>query len=151
MNIWGLFGIICAAGAVGGLINALLTDKGFSLPQRVKVGAAQLYTPGIFGNILISAVAAGTSWSLYGPLARYISVGPIPDGVKQPTLNLSMYELGGALLVGIAGAKWLTSESEKSLLKASVVKAATSPPNTVKAQAMTFASASQVAEIADSL
>jgi hypothetical protein len=69
--------------------------------------------------VLIGAVAALTSWALYGSGA----------GVELAQTNLSeeislkLPALAGALLVGIAGAKWLTSESDKGLYKESVKEA----------------------------
>ena len=34
MKIWLMLGIICIAGAIGGVINALLTDQGFVPPSK---------------------------------------------------------------------------------------------------------------------
>jgi hypothetical protein len=45
------------AGAVGGVVNALMSDNGFVLPKT----AHGIIRPGYLGNVLIGAVAAGIS------------------------------------------------------------------------------------------
>jgi uncharacterized membrane protein len=149
MTIWGILGIVCAAGALGGLVNALLTENGFALPKRDKVGSLNILRPGVLGNMLISSVAAGTSWGLYGPLAGFVLLGS--TNAKQPELTITLSALVGAVLVGVAGAKWLTNEVDKNLLKAAAAKAATSSPDAGKAQAMALASPVQAAALANSL
>ena len=148
MNIWSLLGIICAAGAIGGLVNALLTDNGFALPRRDNVGQVSLLRPGILGNLLVSAIAAGIPRGLYGPLAAFVI---LPTGAKQPELTMNLSALVGAVLVGVGGAKWLTNEVDKNLLKAAAAKAAASSADPAKAQAMSLSSPAQAAEIAETL
>jgi hypothetical protein len=36
MSIWALLGVVLSAGAIGGAINALMTDNGFRLPRWEK-------------------------------------------------------------------------------------------------------------------
>ena len=151
MTIWGLLGIVCAAGALGGLINALLTDNGFAIPKRDKVGEISLLRPGVVGNMLISAVAAGISWGLYGPLAGFNILTHPSAEPRQSELTMSLAALVGAVLVGVAGAKWLTNEVDKNLLKAAATKAASSTPDAATAQAMALSSPAQVAALAESL
>ena len=62
---------VTLAGAVGGVVNALITDKGFLLPSREQADAITIYRPGWIGNVVIGAIAAGISWGLYGPMAGY--------------------------------------------------------------------------------
>ena len=71
MQVWIMLAIVCAAGATGGVINALLTDKGFIKPDKERVGDVKVYRPGFIGNIFTGAIAAGVSWGLYGPLSSY--------------------------------------------------------------------------------
>jgi hypothetical protein len=45
----------------------------------------------------------------------------------------------GALLVGVAGSRWLTSEVDKSLLRMAAVNAAKGKPNPEHAEALAIA------------
>jgi hypothetical protein len=136
MSLWWILLIVCAAGAVGGIVNALMSDNGFLLPQSEKDDKYKIIRPGFFGNIIISAVAAGISWGLYGPLASYPLIGGTPSpGVPTPAPSLTVSALMGAALVGVAGARWLTNEVDKKLLKAAASEAAGAKPtddNTAK-------------------
>ncbi len=61
ISIWLLLLIVCAAGAVGGLINGLLSDNGFILPRSEQLDQLSVLHPGFLGNMLIGTVAAGLS------------------------------------------------------------------------------------------
>lgn len=118
--MWRLLLIIFGVGAVGGFINALISDNGFVLPKST----AGILRPGFIGNMLIGGVAAAISWSLYGPLASLplISVGAAdPAPVKG---ELTLAAMGGAILVGVAGARWLSNEVDKALLRTAGAEAA---------------------------
>jgi hypothetical protein len=128
MSIWNLLLIVCAAGGAGGIVNALLTDNGFILPRTETATQVKIIRPGVIGNIIIGAVAAGISWGLYGPFNLAVVFGATPpsaDPLPQPYLTLAA--LVGAVLVGIAGAKWLTNEVDKKLLRAAAGEAAARP------------------------
>ncbi|MEI6031505.1 MAG: hypothetical protein WCQ20_10120 [Synechococcaceae cyanobacterium ELA739] len=125
--------LIGLAGLVGGSINALLSDNGFAMPRSIELNGQRIYRPGFFGNMLVGAVSAFVSWALYGPLANVVIAGT-PEAIKTgQTLDagITLSTLGGAVLTGVAGSRWLTNEIEKTILKgASVVAArsqATSP------------------------
>jgi len=109
MNAWYCVSLISLAGAVGGVINALLSDNGFIFPKYRR----GIWCPGVLTNVLIGAVAALISWSLYGS-------GAGVEPTLRAEISLKLPALAGALLVGVAGAKWLTSEADKGLLKESV-------------------------------
>lgn len=115
MNPWICAGLIALAGAVGGFVNALITNNGFALPRRI----AGVWCPGAFSTILIGAFAAFASWAFYG---SGVSID-VADPSARP--HLQMPALAGAFLVGVVGAKWITNEAEKGLLKESVKLAAT--------------------------
>jgi hypothetical protein len=117
MNPWVCASLISAAGAVGGIVNALLTDNGFALPRRVQ----NILCPGFLSNMLIGAFAAFASWSFYGSGAGI----DLADLSTRAQISLRFSALAGAFMVGVAGARWITNESEKTLLKASVKIAAT--------------------------
>jgi len=109
-------GIVLFAGIVGGLVNAQLSGNGFIWPRYQDRDGMKILRPGVLGNCLMSAVAAFVSWGLYGPAAAVHLVGatnpaPLP-------LTLTAGTVAGALLVGVAGARWLTNEVDKDLLRA---------------------------------
>ncbi len=123
--------IIGLCGAVGGLANAFLSDNGFMLPKQEKTGDTCLWRPGYLGNVFVSTLSALVSWGLYGPFADQIL---LPD-TGQAAVSLSIAQLMGALLVGVAGARWLTNEVDKNLMKAAVSVATASPADKAKAAA----------------
>src|SRR4030095_16462219 len=116
MNAWICALLIATSGAVGGVVNALVTDNGFALPRRISgVGC-----PGAISNILIGAFAAFSSWAFYGSGASV----ELADKSARAVISLRFSALAGAFLVGVAGAKWITNEVDKRLLKESVKVAA---------------------------
>jgi hypothetical protein len=149
MSLWWILLVVCVAGAVGGVVNALMSDNGFVLPQT-KDG---IIRPGYLGNVLISAVAAGISWGMYGPFADYVIFGVAPTGGPSPSSpNLKVAALVGAVLVGVAGARWLTNEVDKKLLKAAASEAAGAKATDVStAKKILMASPAQALDIAKSL
>lgn len=155
MLIWTILLTVCGAGAVGGVINALISDNGFALPQAKKVeDGISILRPGFLSNVFIGAVAAGVSWGLYGPLATYIILGSDKALASNPPEGvwLSVSSLVGAVLVGVGGARWLTNEVDKSLLQAAATKAAVAQPAPpAVAQQMALASPAQVLDIANGL
>jgi hypothetical protein len=116
LNPWTCALLISGAGAVGGIINALLTDNGFILPKRVR----GIWCPGFLSTVLVGAAAAVTSWAFYGAGAGV----ELTDLSPRNAISLRFSALAGALLVGVAGAKWLTNEAEKTLLKQGIRVAA---------------------------
>jgi len=136
MNAWYCVSLISLAGAVGGIINALLSDNGFIFPKYRR----GIWCPGVLANVLIGAVAALTSWALYGSGAA-VELG---QTTLRAEISLKLPALAGALLVGIAGAKWLTSESDKGLLKESVKEAGKKPLTDQQSQEVVQGSALDV-------
>jgi len=106
------------AGALGGILNAVTTDNGFIVPQFAQVdgGGARIWRPGVIGNVVVGAIAALVSWALYGPAAGL----PIGDFKAE----LTWAGFASAVLVGIGGARWLSAEVDKSLLKGAAAAAA---------------------------
>ena len=124
--------LVVLAGLIGGAINALLSDNGFLMPRPQSVGGGTIYRPGFLGNMLIGAVSSFVSWALYGPLANVVIAGPAAalneGGAVVPGITLS--SLGGAVLVGVAGSRWLTNEVDKAMLRdASVIAARSQAQN----------------------
>lgn len=145
--IWMIFGIILLAGAIGGIINAIMTDNGFILPISEDASGTKIWRPGVVGNILIGAVAAVVSWGLYGPFADFIIL-PKPS-TSEPNITVAAFV--GAILVGVAGAKWLSNEVDKKLLKAAATAAAAREPTEGLPAQIMSATPARALEIAQSL
>jgi len=144
--LWLLLVIVCAAGAVGGLINGLLTSNGILLPGMQEVDQLRILRPGFLGNMVIGMVAAGISWGLYGPLSMMPIFSALPA-----TQGLTLSALVGAALVGIGGARWVTNEIDKKLLMVAASKAAAAQPAPEAAQQIVAASPAQALAIAQKL
>lgn len=126
MPLWGLLLIQCGMGLVGGLINALISDNGFLLPVAAETpDHVRIWRPGCVGNAFIGAVAAATSWGLYGPFAAAVVAGaPVPGASVAQTYGLTLAALASAVVVGVGGARWLTNEVDKKLLRSAASVAA---------------------------
>ena len=120
MNPWVCAALIAAAGALGGVVNALISNNGFVLPRLRR----EIWCPGFIANILIGAFAAFASWSFYGSGAGVELAKVAAIGEPRIEISLTFSALAGAFLVGVAGAKWVTNEVDKRLLKESVKIAA---------------------------
>jgi hypothetical protein len=83
-----------------------------------------VWCPGAISNILIGAFAAFASWSFYGSGAAI----DLAAQSERAVLSLRFSALAGAFLVGVAGAKWITNEVDKQLLKESIKVAASGKP-----------------------
>ncbi|MBD2121349.1 hypothetical protein [Trichocoleus sp. FACHB-262] len=137
-------GSVGVAGAIGGVVNALLTDNGFVWPYVEQVNGIRITRPGFIGNIFISAVAAVISWGLYGPFAQ-------ANLFEGQAWSLTPSTFAGAILVGTAGAKWLTNEVDKRLLKVAAIKAAKAHSSPEVAELMLWASPSETLNITKKL
>jgi len=116
MNPWICALLITIAGAIGGVVNALMSDNGFMLPRR----EGAVWCPGAISNILVGAFAAFASWAFYGSGASI----ELAQVTTRTEISLRFSALAGAFLVGVAGARWITNEVDKRLLKESVKVAA---------------------------
>jgi hypothetical protein len=150
--MWLMLFYVAIAGAVGGVVNALMTDNGFILPKREEVeGKTTILRPGYLGNILIGAVGAVVSWGLYGPLSSALVAGTeeaLKANANPDQIGLSLASLVGAVLVGVAGARWLTNEVDKSLLRAAAAQAAGANPSVSDSQKIAMAPPAQALQIA---
>jgi hypothetical protein len=119
-TVWGILGVIAAAGGVGGLVNGLLGNSGggLSLPKPVH-GVLQL---GFLGNVILGAFGAVGTWGLYGPLKDAVLIGANPGNMLPA--NLTVTAIVGAALTGAGGAKVVTNEIDKRVLKKTAVEAA---------------------------
>lgn len=150
MEIWVLLLIVFVAGAIGGVVNALMTDNGFLLPKTEISDNVQIVRPGFIGNIIVSGVAACISWGLYGPVATAFIAGgpPSTTGSEASAPGLTLAGFVGAVLVGVAGARWLTNEVDKKLLRAAASEAASSQHDAGLAQALSVAPPANALDLA---
>jgi hypothetical protein len=110
------------AGALGGILNALTTDNGFIFPKFATVSdGARIWRPGALGNLIVGAIAAVVSWALYSPSAG------LPVGDFRAELTWAGF--ASAVLVGVGGARWLSAEVDKMLLKGATAVASTKKEN----------------------
>ncbi len=153
MSLWILLLIISAAGAIGGVVNAFMSNNGFVLPRAEQVDSASILRPGYLGNVLVGAVAAGISWGLYGPLANYFVAGAAEAIKTNPTsgFGVTLSALVGAVLVGVGGARWLTNEVDKNLLRAAASTAASAPTAPEASHQIAIASPAEALKIAKNL
>lgn len=134
MDLWWVIGLIAFAGAVGGIANAISTDNSFALPRPVKDGKVTVaWQAGIIGNIITAAVASLISWGLYGPSSALLLVGTPPAGTTPTAVSLTVATLATAILIGYGGARWLTNEVDKRILKATASAAASGDASKEKA------------------
>jgi len=140
-------GIIMLSGAVGGIINALVSDNGFIKPREENAGDATIIRPGFAGNVLLGGAAAFISWGLYGAFSNAIVYGSV-TGVGTEQISVSISAIAGAVLVGIGGARWLTNEVDKKLLKTAAVAAAASEASFDDSQKIAVATPAQAFNIA---
>src|SRR5262249_11655502 len=109
----GLIGAIFAAGLVGGLVNALLAEKGLRIWQIEHLpDGGTIIRPGFVGNMLIGGVAAVVMVLAYYPPATAGSSNPI----------FSPQQLLGALAAGVGGARILSQEVDRRFDRASQKK-----------------------------
>lgn len=149
MDLWWVIGLIAGAGAIGGFTNAISTDNSFALPQAVKDGDNVVaWRIGIIGNMITAAVAAIVSWGLYGPSSTLLVVGSPPAGSTASPVTLSVATLTTALLIGYGGARWLTNEVDKRILKAAASAAASGAADEVKATRIANSSPAEAFRVA---
>lgn len=127
--VWQIMGVIAGGGAVGGVVNALLTGDGGIILPKLQSGIVRL---GVVGNILLGAFAAVITWGLYGPLKDAVLMGTQPSGVVSATLTVT--SLAGAALAGAGGARVISSEIDKRYLKQAAANAASGQPDAALAK-----------------
>ena len=142
MNPWMCALAVLASGAVGGVVNALLSDNGFIMPRRVK----EILCPGFLSNVLVGALASFTSWASYGSGAGVELAKTAAAGSERAEISLTFSALAGAFFVGVAGARWITNEADKRLLKESVKVAAAKDLPTEQCEEIVKRSPRQVLE-----
>ena len=151
-SIFWMLGAIAIAGAIGGAVNAFISDNGFMFPQLAKTSdGTEILRPGFVGNILIGSIASCISWGLYGPLTAYAIMGTseaLKANASPEKLGLSLASLASAVLLGIGGARWLSDQVDKNLLRATAADAANKPGSPDKAKQIMAATPAKALQIA---
>jgi hypothetical protein len=115
-------------GAVGGVLNAAVTDNLRLLPTFVKGSRSlpRLLRIGLTGNLSVAALASTLcAWALMGSASRTLQ-----EGDHMLTMLLA------SVCIGFAAARLATDEVDKRLLHQAVCKASAAPaapPDTVRA------------------
>jgi hypothetical protein len=122
-SVWAMLGVVAAAGAIGGVVNALLSNNGFAVPQF----SNHILQLGVIGNVLLGAFAAVITWGLYGPLKDAVLLGTEPAG--QLPANLTVTAVVGAALAGAGGARVVSNEIDKRFFKSAATVAAQKDAN----------------------
>lgn len=141
-SVWMILGCVAAAGAVGGIINALLSDSELILP-REKAGILQ---PGFLGNALLGSFGAVVTWGLYGPLKDAVLLGSHSPG--EHPVSMTVTALVGAALAGAGGARVVSAEVDKRYLRSAGASAAITSADPQLATALRTASPSDAAQAA---
>lgn len=147
MSIWVMLALVAVAGALGGLVNAMTSDNGFVRPRLETASGLSILRPGFVGNVIVGAVAAALSWALYGPAANALVVAPAGQAAEV-TVGLALSALGGATVVGMGGARWLSAEVDKRLLRAAAGEAAGAKGDTDMAVKIVSASPAAALQLA---
>lgn len=143
-SLWKLLAVVCVAGAVGGIANAINSgDAGLVLPKSEN-GVVRL---GFIGNIFMGAIAAGLTWGLYGTAKDAVIIGDKPAG-PAPVYSLSVAALIAAVAAGVAGARLVTSEVDKKFFQKAAIASATNPPDAEKAARIGAASPPEALRLA---
>jgi hypothetical protein len=137
--------IVLLSGALGGVINALVTDNGFVRPREETVENVIIVRPGFLGNILLGMVAAFVSWGLYGAYSGAMIYGAA--GGPAP-VEVTVSAVAGAVLIGMGGARWLTNEVDNKLLRTTAAVAAASRQSYDASQRIAIATPAQAFNIA---
>ena len=109
MNIFWLITVVAAIGAVGGLLNSVVSGELHFPRTDVR---ARVWRPGWVGNVLAGAGAGFASWALNGPLGGldFYQLAPAD-------LHFTPAQAASALLIGFGGGRFLTGESRRLILQ----------------------------------
>ncbi|GEM_PF-1958637 len=105
MALWQILLLVAFVGLIGGVVNAIFTEKGLVLPRRRHLrDCSRILLPGFLGNMLFGAIAAVVVTGSAGPLGEL--------GIRE-VYDLNVGIVIGALVAGIGGARIVASEVDK--------------------------------------
>lgn len=123
MEIWIAILMIALVGALGGLVNALLSRCNRLLPGFEPLNDPQgerTFQVGYLGHALLGVVAALITWAL---TESYDVLGTPAEA------QLWLNTLAGAILSGVGWARVFSAEQDKRLLREATSVALTAMPN----------------------
>ena len=88
---------------------------------------------------------------LYGPLGSLLVAGTaeaLKANVAPDKVGLTLASLVGAVLVGVGGARWLSSEVDKNLLRATAAQAAGKQASTDASTQISMATPAEALNVA---
>jgi hypothetical protein len=144
-------GVIILCGAIGGVVNAFITDNGFFFPKMETVDNKKIWRPGALSNILIGAFAAVLIWALYGRLSELLVIQVSLEQAAADPMGLTLGDIGGALITGFGGGRVITAEADKRLLTEATTKAAGSPSDKDAAAKIGTVSPAEALQIAQKM
>ncbi|MDD1751798.1 MAG: hypothetical protein LUQ38_01755 [Methanotrichaceae archaeon] len=148
MDALNIVAIILFSGAIGGIVNAIVSDNGFIKPREEDLDNVSIVRPGFIGNILVGAISAFISWGLYGAYSGVMIYSTSNGANFSSEMGVSISAISGAILVGMGGARWLTNEVDKSLLRTAAASAAASMPSKDDSERIILATPAQAFNIA---
>jgi hypothetical protein len=115
------------SGAIGGLLNGLLSDRRQMLPSLVQSSRGRsVLQIGLLGNLVVASFSSWICvWALGGP-----------DGAERMEVGSILVRLVTTTALGFGAARLFTSESDKRLLREAVCNASAAPaapPDAVQA------------------
>lgn len=100
---------IVLAGLAGGLINAVRSSQGITIPYReINDRGRTTWFPGAIGNIMTGGATGLVLWLVYSPSADFGS------------LNVSAKAIGASLVAGMGGSVFLDRILEREALNTTV-------------------------------
>jgi hypothetical protein len=99
-------------GIGGGILNALIVDKGLKMPRFDTADGETLWRPGFIGNLIIGGAGAVIIGGLYGPL------GAADIGGQLSTMHFTLANAAASVLTGAGGARVITQEVDKRYSRA---------------------------------
>jgi hypothetical protein len=96
--------IATVVGLVGGILDSLIHDGGFRLPQTRTSNNGTILDPGFLGNVLIGGGAGFASWALN-------------NGAKFGDVQIDVGPIVAAFLAGVGGGEILTGFVRRQYLE----------------------------------
>jgi hypothetical protein len=111
------FGIILAAGLIGGILNVLVSGFEWPSMQPATPPAQKKYSFGSWAELLGGVVAAIVWWLMNSGLKDYVILPPSQTVV--PCLVNGAY-VAQSVIIAFGGSRWLKTELDKLSLNQSV-------------------------------
>ena len=98
-------------GMIGGVLNALIVDKGLKMPRIDRTDGETLWRPGFIGNLVIGGAGALIIGGYMAP--RYSDLGG-----QMSIVHFTLANAAASLLTGTGGARVIAQEIDKRYSRA---------------------------------